>query len=123
VKQAKSGTRHFFTLLIFVFVALYAWATRRMARGGHGLIKVSLGPVMPDHYMPCQQATPEMDLQPFQGWPTCRAGGPQPSSTLLDIPYRTPKVTGHKVCYLFFFSRQNRFTLEEEIRKHIEAYR
>jgi hypothetical protein len=29
-------------------------------------------------------------LQPFQGWPTSRAGSLPPSSTLLDTPRRTP---------------------------------
>jgi hypothetical protein len=48
-------------------------------RGGHGLPKVSLVPVLPN---PCGRATPETALQPFQGWPTCRVGGLQPSSTL-----------------------------------------
>jgi hypothetical protein len=30
-----------------------------MARGGHGLPEVSLGPAMPYPYTPCGQATPE----------------------------------------------------------------
>jgi hypothetical protein len=42
-----------------------------MARGGHGLAKVSLGPAMPD---------------PFTPWP----GGLRPSSKLLDALRRTP---------------------------------
>jgi hypothetical protein len=31
----------------------------RMARGGHGLPKVSLGPAMPHPSTPCERATPE----------------------------------------------------------------
>jgi hypothetical protein len=32
---------------------------RRMARGGHGLPKVSPGPTMPDHSTPNRWTTPE----------------------------------------------------------------
>jgi hypothetical protein len=48
-----------------------------------GLSKVSPGPAMPDPSTPCGQAAPKM------GWPACRAGGLQPSSTPLDTPRRT----------------------------------
>jgi hypothetical protein len=40
----------------------------RMAKGVHGLPKVSSGPAMP-----CGQAIPETVLQSFQGWPAHRA--------------------------------------------------
>jgi hypothetical protein len=43
----------------------------RVARGGHGLPKVSLGPAMPDPSMP-------------YGWAARKADDLQPSSTLLD---------------------------------------
>jgi hypothetical protein len=46
-----------------------------MARGGHGLPKVSPGPAMPDPFTPCGRATP---------------GGPLPFSTRADTPRRTP---------------------------------
>jgi hypothetical protein len=49
----------------------------RMARGGHGLPKVSLGPAMPYPSTPYGRATPETALQ-------------QPSSTPLDTPRHTP---------------------------------
>jgi hypothetical protein len=61
-----------------------------MARGGHGLPKVSHGPVMPYPSMPCKRATPETALCPFQELPTRRAGGLQPSSTSIDTPRPTP---------------------------------
>jgi hypothetical protein len=61
-----------------------------MARGDHGLTKVSPAPAMPYRSMPCGQATPETALQPFQGWPAHRAGGLLPSSTPLDTSRRTP---------------------------------
>jgi hypothetical protein len=48
------------------------------ARVCHGLPKVSLGPVMPDPFMPCRQAR--------------RAGSLQPSSTPSDAPRCTPMV-------------------------------
>jgi hypothetical protein len=62
----------------------------RMARGGHGLPKVLLGPAMPFLSTPCSRTTLEMVLWPFQGWPTRRVGGLCPSSTPLDTSRRTP---------------------------------
>jgi hypothetical protein len=64
----------------------------RMARGGHGLPKVSLGPAMPNLSMPCGQATTEKALQPLQGWPAYKVSWLRPFSTPLDIPRRTPMV-------------------------------
>jgi hypothetical protein len=61
-----------------------------MERDGHGLPKVSPGPTMPYPATPSGRATPKMVLQPFQGWPPCKAGGLRPSSTPLDTPRRTP---------------------------------
>jgi hypothetical protein len=61
-----------------------------MARDGHELPKVLPRPAMPHPSMPCRQATHEKALQPFQGWPACRARGLQVSSTLLDTPHCTP---------------------------------
>jgi hypothetical protein len=63
---------------------------RRMARVGHGIPKVSSGPAMPHLSTPCGRATPETPLRPFLGWPSRRAGGLWPYSTLLDTPGRTP---------------------------------
>jgi hypothetical protein len=40
-----------------------------MARGGHGLPKVSPGPIMPYLFMHCRPATPEKALHSFQQWP------------------------------------------------------
>jgi hypothetical protein len=41
-----------------------------MARGIHGLPKVSPGPAMPDPSMPCKWATPKTALRPYAGrWP------------------------------------------------------
>jgi hypothetical protein len=62
----------------------------RMARDGKGFFKVLPRPVMFYPSMPCWRATPETALQPFQGWPACRAGGLGPFSTPLDIPCHTP---------------------------------
>jgi hypothetical protein len=52
----------------------------RMARGIHGLSKVSPGPAMLDPSTPCGRATPETALWPFRGWSSRR------SSFLLDTP-------------------------------------
>jgi hypothetical protein len=60
-----------------------------MARGRHRFPKVSVGPAMPNPFMPCGRATPEMTLQLFQGRPTRRVGSRRPSSTPLDTPHRT----------------------------------
>jgi hypothetical protein len=65
-----------------------------LARGGHGLPKVSLGPVMPYPSTPCRQTTPETALRLFQGWPTSRVCGLQPSSTHMDTPRRMPMLEG-----------------------------
>jgi hypothetical protein len=40
-----------------------------MARGGHGLPKVSHGPAMPDSSMPCGRAIPEKALRPYIFFP------------------------------------------------------
>jgi hypothetical protein len=60
----------------------------RMARGGHGLPKVSPGLAMPNPSTLCRLATPETALRLFIGWPAHRAGSLQLSSTLLDTPRR-----------------------------------
>ena len=67
-----------------------------MARGGHGLPKVSPGPAMPDPSTPCGRATPETALRPFQGRVAHRAGGLRPSFTLLETPRRMP------MCLMFY---------------------
>jgi hypothetical protein len=54
----------------------YHYQHGRMARGGHGLPKVSPGSA----------------LRPFLGWPARRAGCQRPSSTLLETPRRTPMI-------------------------------
>jgi hypothetical protein len=56
-----------------------------MARGGHGLHKVSGGPAIPYPSTPCKWATPET----AQGWPARKASGLQPFSTPLVTPRRT----------------------------------
>jgi hypothetical protein len=55
-----------------------------LARGIHGLPKVSAGPAMPDTSMPCGRA-----VRLFQGWPAHRMGDLWSSSTPLT-PRRTP---------------------------------
>jgi hypothetical protein len=70
------------------FVAFYG----RMARGGHGLPKLSLKPARPYPSTPCERATPETALQPFEEWPTHRVGSLWPSSTSLDTPRHTSMV-------------------------------
>jgi hypothetical protein len=64
-----------------------------MARGGHGLPKVSPGPTMPYHSMLCRRTTRVTALQPFQGWPAHRVVL-RLSSTPLDTPCRTPMCPG-----------------------------
>jgi hypothetical protein len=60
-----------------------------MARGIHGVPKVSPGPAMLDPSTPCERATPETALRLFLGWPARRPGNMRPSSTPLDTPRRT----------------------------------
>jgi hypothetical protein len=61
-----------------------------MARGGHGLPKVSPGPAMPDLSTPGKQATTEMASWLFLGRPARRKSGLRSSSTLLHTPQCTP---------------------------------
>jgi hypothetical protein len=61
----------------------------RLARGGHGLPKVSPGPAMTYPSIPCG-TTPETALWAFQGWTVRRAGGMRLSSTPLDTPRNRP---------------------------------
>jgi hypothetical protein len=65
-----------------------------MARGGHGLPKVLLGPALLDPSTPCGWATPETALRPFHGWLAFRAGSlcSFNSTTLSDTPRRTPTI-------------------------------
>jgi hypothetical protein len=65
-----------------------------MARGGHGLPKVSLRPAMPYPPTPCGRATPETALLSFQRWPAHRAGSLRLFSSPLDTPHRTPLYRG-----------------------------
>jgi hypothetical protein len=58
----------------------------RTARGGGGLLKLSLEPAMPNSSTPCRQATSETALWPFQGWPAHRVGSLRLSSAL-QIPH------------------------------------
>jgi hypothetical protein len=62
----------------------------RMARGGHGLPKVLIGPAMPYPSTLCGFATPKTAFQAFQGWSARRVGGLWPSSVPLDTPFRPP---------------------------------
>jgi hypothetical protein len=73
-----------------------------MARGGHGLPKVSPGPAMPYPSTPWGRATPEMNLRLFLGWLTRRASGLRPSSTPLDTPRRTPMLESTLNFYSFW---------------------
>jgi hypothetical protein len=60
-----------------------------LARGLHGLPRVSPGPALRNPSTPCRRATPETAFRPFRGWPAHRAGGLRPSDTPLDTPRRT----------------------------------
>jgi hypothetical protein len=60
-----------------------------MARGIHGLPKVSHGPAMHNPSTPCGRATAERPHGRFGGWPARKADGLRPSSTPLDTPRRT----------------------------------
>jgi hypothetical protein len=58
-----------------------------MAKGGHGLPKVS---AMPYPFMTRRRATAEAAIRPFQGWPVRSKGGLQPYSAPSYAPRRTP---------------------------------
>jgi hypothetical protein len=61
-----------------------------MARGGHELPKVLLGPAMPYPSTVCGFATPETAFWAFQGWSAPRVGGLRSSSIHLDTPFPPP---------------------------------
>jgi hypothetical protein len=67
---------------------------RRMARGGHGLPKISPGPTMPYMFALCRRATSETVIRLCQSWPAHRVGGLRPSFTPLDTPRRRPMPQG-----------------------------
>jgi hypothetical protein len=73
---------------------------RRMASGGHGLLKVSPRPAMFNPFMPYRRATPKTASRTLQGWPVCRAYGMWPSSTLSDTPGHRPMIS---ICKLRLF--------------------
>jgi hypothetical protein len=71
-----------------VLLTSFALLHGRMARGGetgHGLPKVLPGPATPNPSTPCREATPKTDVS----W-VARPQGRWASSTLSDIPRRTP---------------------------------
>jgi hypothetical protein len=78
----------------------------RMARGGHELHKVSPRPAVPDSSMPYWWATSAMDLQPFQGWPTRRAGGLRPATTPMVTPNHTPMISSLWTGFHSYFRTQ-----------------
>jgi hypothetical protein len=75
----------------------------RMAKGNHGLPKVSPGPTMPNPSTPCGRATREIALRPFQWWPARWAGRMRPSSTTLYTP--TPYEPEIQTCISIWFWR------------------
>jgi hypothetical protein len=64
----------------------------RVAGGGHGLLKVSLGLAMPYPSTSCGWTTPETDSRPFRGWPALRAGHLRPFATPLDTSRCAPMI-------------------------------
>jgi hypothetical protein len=70
-----------------------------MARGIHGLPKVSPRPAMPDPSRPCRRATPKIALWPFLCWSAHREASLQPFSTPLDTPRRTDLLC-YKTCFI-----------------------
>jgi hypothetical protein len=61
-----------------------------MARGGHGLPKVLLGPAMPYPSTLCGWATPETAFQAFQRRYARTVGSLWPYSIPLDTTFRLP---------------------------------
>jgi hypothetical protein len=85
LRNGIKKSRVFVVVVVPLMSFCFASSHARIARGGHGLPKVSPGPTMLDPSTPCGRATSGM------GWPACRAAfGLRPSSTLLDTPRRAP---------------------------------
>jgi hypothetical protein len=77
----------------------------RKTKVGHGLLKVSQGPTMPNPSSLSWWVTPETALHPIQGSPTRKVGGLQSSFTPLDTSRRTPTY----VCDPFSGCQQKQF--------------
>jgi hypothetical protein len=73
-----------------IFAECTSYIHRCMARGSHGLPKVSPRPFMSYPSIPCGRAIPETVLQLFKEWPTHREDDLQPSSSHLDTLCHTP---------------------------------
>jgi hypothetical protein len=73
----------------------------RMAKGFHGVPRVSLGPAMTDSSMPCGWSTPKTALWQFLGWSAHRTDSLRLSYTPLDTPRRTSLVLWRAVLVLW----------------------
>jgi hypothetical protein len=89
-----------------------------MARGDHGLPKVSPGPAMPDRSMPCGWATPETAPGPYG----CFRDGPQsrPAAVFYPLghltPYAVARCRGLEATLSIF--PQYQLTLAWSVRRH-----
>jgi hypothetical protein len=79
---------------------------RRMARGLHGLPKVSPGPAMPYPSTLCGWAIALTAFWPFEGWPARRVGSQGASFTPSDATCRTPMFI--TVCKLHSLGRREK---------------
>jgi hypothetical protein len=90
-----------YEFMFYIYISVHRVTEHgRIARGGHGFPKVSLGPAMPYPSTLCRQATPETTLQPFQGWPAAifyPLGHPTPYAYAIDSETpRRCKAAGQK---------------------------
>jgi hypothetical protein len=67
-----------------------------MARGGHGLPKVSLGPAMPDLYMPCEQAVPETAVGQMAASGVTYLQDERPAAVFYPFRHPTPYAYDHQ---------------------------
>jgi hypothetical protein len=86
-----------------------------MARGGHGLTKVSLGRAMPNSFTPCGRATSETALQPFQGLPP---RGWAACGRLLPLGHPTPMDRETYLAVMREASIDQRLVTKSTIDKH-----
>ena len=67
----------------------YPMKQAHMAKGIHGLPKISPVPTMPNPSMPCGRANPETALQLFWVWPAPGGEG-GPAAIFYPLAYPTP---------------------------------
>jgi hypothetical protein len=97
---------------------MYGAEQAPMARGVHGLPKVSPRLTMPDPFRPCRWATPKTALWPFWGWPACRGNHEN------DLKFLSPTNLTNKVYDFCHITKMTwKFCLQQKCLKNFGQFR